>query len=82
MKKATINPKDLQPRKLYAGFEGGSIHTAERDGRYYVIVDESTLFDLLSEEDMEGLEPIKVLEFESEQERAAYLAQRYPKERD
>jgi hypothetical protein len=47
---------------------------AEHDGKFFLIHDESTLADLLSGEDAEGVEFVKVLEFDSEEERAKYVA--------
>lgn len=72
-----MNPEDLLPRKRYAGFEGGAVYTAERDGHFYVILDEDAMRSLLSEEDLEGLVLTKALEFETVEERAAYLKRRF-----
>lgn len=57
-------------------FEGGAAYAASRDGRFYVLINEVATFDLLSDEDREGLSPLRVLEFDSEAERAEYLKRR------
>jgi len=37
-----LDPKELKPWTVYRLFEGGGVYTAERDGLYFVIVDESS----------------------------------------
>jgi catechol 2,3-dioxygenase-like lactoylglutathione lyase family enzyme len=69
--------EDFPERNLVAGFEGGAIYTADRDGRFYAIVDEGTMADFLSEEDLAGLELVQTWEFATAEERAAWLARRY-----
>lgn len=54
-------------------FEGGAVYTAEHNGRFFVVVDESTTLDMLSPEDCEGLSPVQVFEFDSTGERECYI---------
>lgn len=62
-------------KTMVAGFEGGAIYTAEQDGRYLVIVDETTLHQLLQEEGLGS--PIKTISFATSDERSQYLDKRY-----
>jgi hypothetical protein len=64
-------------RQLYRGFEGGAVYTAEKDGKFLVITDESSLADLLSEDDLKDMNLVNTVEFSSESERAEYLLHRY-----
>ena len=62
---------DMRRVKL---FEGGAIYAAEKFGRFYLIIDEGTMADFLMPEDEDLLsELVKVIEFETEEEREAYL---------
>ncbi len=70
-----IDPKDLKPWTVYRLFEGGGVYTAERDGHYFVITDESTLQWMLPDEDLDPLVRNRV--FQTEAERAEYLLGRY-----
>jgi hypothetical protein len=72
-----VSPEELRPWKLFAAFEGGAVHTAERDGRFFVIIDESTLEFALEEDDLADLELTKAIEFNSLQARTAYLSNRF-----
>jgi len=63
-------------KKLLRGFEGGAVYTAEKDGKFLLIQDESTMAGLLDEEDLKGLELVKVREFDTEAERESYIDQR------
>ena len=63
-------------KKCLARFEGGVVYTAEWGGRFYLILDESTLADLLSEKDLTGLNLIKYLEFETPAERSGYIQEK------
>ncbi len=76
MRRVHLTPGSFPQRALLQGFEGGAVFTAERDGRFYVIQDEGTLADFLSDEDLAGLELTKVLEFETAAERSAYIRER------
>jgi hypothetical protein len=49
---------------------------AERDGKFYLIQDESTWAGLLDEEDLEGLDLVTILEFPTHADRAAYVRER------
>ena len=73
MHRVSMKPGDFPDRVLLRGFEGGAVHTAERDGKFYVIEDESTMAGLLDEEDLDGLELVKVFEFSTLGDRAAYV---------
>jgi len=64
-------------RRRVAAFEGGAVYTAEKDGKYWVIVDEGTMRDFLSEEDAEGIEFVKTVPFETAEERDRHLRERY-----
>lgn len=68
---------DLAGLTLFKRFEGGAVHTQESNGKYCVVIDESSIASLLPAEELYDMELIKVLEFNSEKERLAYLAQRY-----
>lgn len=72
-----LGADEFPDRKRVAAFEGGAVYTAERDGRYYVVIDEGTMADLLSEEDAAGLEFVRTLEFAAVAERTAYLVRRF-----
>ena len=76
-----MNPTTLYPRAIYARFEGGVIYTAEKDGRFYAIIDEGTMADFLAKEELEGMTFVKVLDFDTEAERIAFLMQRYGRKR-
>jgi len=67
---------DFPDRAVLRGFEGGCVYTAQRADKFYVIQDESTMADLLSEEDQAGLQFLTVLEFSTPSERAAYIGKR------
>jgi len=64
-------------RRRVAAFEGGALYTAEKDGKYWVIVDEGTMRDFLSEKDAEGIEFVKTVPFETAEERDRYLRKRF-----
>ena len=65
------------PKVMYVGFEGGAVYTSERAGKFLVILDESSLDELLPSDELEGIELVKTIEFESEAERSAYLLKRF-----
>jgi hypothetical protein len=77
MRRSDLPAEALAPRRLLAALEGGSIYAAESLGSFYLVIDESTMADLLSERELEGLDLVKVLEFESSDERAVYLLDNY-----
>jgi hypothetical protein len=70
---SVLTIEDFPDRVLLRGFEGGAVYTAERGGRFYVIQDEGSMAGLLSEEDLEGVELVKVMEFGTEEERGEDL---------
>ena len=76
MRRSNLSVEDFPTRRRHRGFEGGAVYVAERNGKSYVIEDESTLAGLLSEEDLEGLELVRIYEFNSEQDRDCYLRNR------
>lgn len=68
---------ELPDLTLIKRFEGGAVYTQDHKGKYNVVIDESSIADLLSPEDLDDMELIKVLAFDTEQERLAYLAKRF-----
>jgi hypothetical protein len=58
------------------GFEGGSVYTAERDGRFFLITDERSMAAFLDEEDLEDMALTHVYEFDSEAARQKYAVGR------
>lgn len=70
---------ELPDLTLFKRFEGGAVYTQDHKGKYNVVIDESSIADLLSPEDLDDMELIKVLTFDTEQERLAYLANRFGK---
>ncbi len=71
-----VNQPRIEPDRLVAQFEGGEVHTAERDGKFLLIINEVALYDFLEAEDHEGIEPIKELVFHSKSARNAYISER------
>lgn len=67
---------ELHPRELFKAFEGGVVYTAEVEGRFFVIIDESALDFGLDE--LDDIELAKAIEFDSHESRAEYLARRFP----
>lgn len=76
MRHVPMKPDDFADRVLLRGFEGGAVYTAERAGKFYVIQDEGTMANLLSDEDLAGLELGKVWEFDTVYERDTYIRER------
>jgi len=76
MKKVASSGINFALKKLLAGFEGGAVYTADSGGKFYMIIDESSLASLLDEEDLAGVELTKYLEFETASERAGYISER------
>ncbi|WP_423185354.1 hypothetical protein ACO1PK_09245 [Alishewanella sp. d11] len=70
---------DLAGLTLFQRFEGGAVYTQESNGKYCVVIDESSIASLLPPEELDDMELIKVLEFNTEQERSAYLLTRFDK---
>jgi hypothetical protein len=67
--------KYFPERQPFSEFEGGSLWLAEKDGAYYVIIDEGTMADFLipGEDDNLLNELVKIHEFESELERSQFI---------
>lgn len=64
---------DLVSLTLYKRFEGGAVYTQENNGKYCVVIDESSIASLLPPEELDDMDLIKVLESNTEQERLSYL---------
>jgi hypothetical protein len=74
-----IDPwKRFPDMRFVKGFEGGGIYAAEKDGKAYVIENESAMADLLmpGEDDDLIANLVRVGEFDSVEERDAYLRRR------
>ncbi len=76
MRHSPLTQSDFPEARLLMGFEGGSVYTADRRGKFYIIQDESTMSGLLSEEDLAGLTLVEILEFDTTAEREAYIRDR------
>ena len=76
MRRSKLTAKDFPTKQEIIGFEGGAVFVAEREGKCYVIEEESTFVDLLNPEDLVGLELVRVYEFDSESDRERYLRRR------
>ena len=74
MRRSPLSKDVFADARVVAEFEGGRVLAAERGGKFYLIQDESSLADLLSEEDLNDLrnELVKVVEFNSPGERDAF----------
>ena len=69
--------KDFPDREAVFQTEGGTVYTAALGGRFYIIVDESMLSDLLGNEEIGPAESlVSVQEFSAAQERNAYIVRR------
>ncbi len=68
---------DFTGLTLFKRFEGGAVYTQENNGQYCVVIDESSIANLLPPEELADMELIKVLEFKTEQERLEYLSGRF-----
>ena len=75
-REVNLRIEDFAACSRVRGFEGGAVYQASRDGRFYVIVNETAAFDLLSEEDRDGLSAVRVLEFDTDADRTEYLRRR------
>lgn len=63
-------------KNVLVQFEGGVVFQAEADGKFFLILDESTVVSLLDEEDRAGIVAVKYLEFDTLLERAEYEVKR------
>ncbi|MDD4865473.1 MAG: hypothetical protein PHE38_15960 [Alishewanella agri] len=70
---------DVDGLTLIKRFEGGAVYTQDSNGKYRVVIDESSIASLLQPEELDDIELIKVLEFNTEQERLEYLSTRFDK---
>jgi hypothetical protein len=63
---------DFSELHLLVALEGGAIYTAERQGKFYLVQDESSMADLLDEQDRRDIARwlLKVLEFDTAAERS------------
>jgi len=66
---------DFPDIKSLKGFEGGSIYTAVKDEKYYLILDESSMVAILDEEDLPDC-LVKIIEFDSLDQRMDYVKSR------
>ncbi len=73
MRRSELSEQDLPARRPVGGFKGGVVYAAELDGKLYLIEDESTLREFISPEECQGLDFVRVYEFESEAEREHYI---------
>src|SRR3546814_20956844 len=55
--------RTVQTGKFLVGFEGGAVSTADRNGLYLVIIDETAALALLEPEHREGIAALKTLPF-------------------
>jgi hypothetical protein len=77
MSPSKLGLEDFPDRRLIFEAEGGSVYEAERNGNYYIIVDEGTLADLLSEDELGPAESlVRIREFETKSDRENYVRQR------
>jgi hypothetical protein len=67
---------DHHQRGLLIAFEGGTVHTAERNGMYLLIINQAALLDMLDEQDREGIEAIRELVFPTAAAREEYIQER------
>jgi len=66
---------DFPDKTLLKGFEGGAVFSAEKEGKFYLILDESTMASILDEEDLPD-ELVKTIEFDTVEERDKYIKSR------
>ncbi len=78
MRRVALTPDNFPDRVLLNGFCGGAAYTADRAGKFYIIQDEGTMADFLSEDDLVDMkdELVKVLEFDTFDDRATYIQAR------
>ncbi|MEO5753170.1 MAG: hypothetical protein ABIR38_00495 [Chthoniobacterales bacterium] len=76
-RRADFDLTDFQNTTVVKQFEGGVIYTATGAGKPVLILDESTLADLLNEEDRAGLSFVSVIKFENAAERQNYIERRF-----
>lgn len=75
-----LKPHFIDGWKLYKGFEGGSVETYEDEEGYWIKCDESTMLDLLNDEDKKEMEPITYHYFKTKKEFESYLIEHFGKQ--
>jgi hypothetical protein len=74
---ADVDLTDFPDRTPVKHFEGGVVYAATRAGKSVLIFDESTMSDLLDEDDRNGRSFVRVIEFQNETERQKYIERRF-----
>lgn len=74
--------ESLKPWTLYRRMEGGAVYTADRDNKFYVIVNQVALVGLLSDDEAVGIAPLAVHVFLSDEDRRDFLLERFSRDRD
>jgi len=54
-------------------FEGGAVYKTDRGGKFILIINQVALMDMLDEEESQGIEAIREIEFVSEESRYEYI---------
>ena len=74
-------PADWQNRADYCGtavgFEGGSVEEVDYDSRFFLVVNQGLLVELMDEEDALGIPSVFAQEFTSADDRELHLQQKY-----
>lgn len=77
--------REFPNARMLRGWEGGAAYAAERDGAFFIVIDESTMSDFLDEDDPTDRDVldrlVTVLEFPDEQARDRHAAEAFPKRR-
>ena len=55
------------------GYAGSMIYATQKDDKFYIVIDDGTLADFLTDGDPSLDELVKVIEFDTEAEQQAYL---------
>jgi hypothetical protein len=75
-KPSELDSASFTNSRLLFRSEGGAVHLAEREGRFYVLVGEAAAVEALSESDRIGVSSSRVHAFDSSEARLAYLVSR------
>ena len=67
---------DFPSAVMLVGFEGGAVYTADQDGEFLLIMNESASLDALDEEDRVGIKGFNVLHFTTSSCRDKYIEKR------
>jgi hypothetical protein len=62
--------------ELFIAFEGGSVRTAERNGQYLLIINQTAMLDMLDADDREGIDAMREVAFSTLAARDAYIRER------